>query len=58
MKTVKRKYLRGNEAPFMSKYLSKAIMTRSPLRNKYLKNSNKASKRAFSKQWNYCVSLL
>ena len=34
---MKTKYIRGNNGPFMNKILSKAIMTRSRLRNKFLK---------------------
>ena len=35
---MKKKLVRGNNAPFMNKYLSKAIMHRSKLKNKYNKN--------------------
>ena len=35
---IKKKYARGNQMPFMTKNLSKEIMTRSRLRNKHLKN--------------------
>ena len=34
-------YVRGNEAPFMTKELHKAIMKRSRLRNKFLKKKNR-----------------
>ena len=34
----KRKHARGNQMPFMTKDLSKAIMKRSRLRNNFLKN--------------------
>ena len=37
---IKRKYIRANEAPFMTKDLHKAIMKRSKLRNKFLKSRN------------------
>ena len=52
------KYVRANNAPFVSKALSKAIMTRSRLRNKYLKNPNNPNKLEYNKQRNYCVNLL
>ena len=45
----KKKYLRGNQSPFMNKTLVKAIMVRSKLRNVFLKNN---------KQRNLCVTLL
>ena len=42
----------------MNKTLSKAIMDRSRLRNKFLKNQTDENKRNYTKQRNYCVSLL
>ena len=56
--TKKKKYLRGNNMPFMTKELSKAIMHRSKLRKKYLKQKNAFNKRKYNEQRNYCVSLL
>ena len=44
--------------PFMTKDLSKNIMKRSRLRNKYLKNNNEENRKLYAKQRNYCVSLL
>ena len=41
----------------MNKTLSKEIMKRTRLRNKFLKNRNDYNKREFSKQRNYYVSL-
>ena len=35
---IKEKMIRGNNAPFMNKTLSKSIMTRSQLKNKYHKS--------------------
>ena len=35
--TLKKKMIRGNQGPFMTKQLSKAIMNRSKLRNRYIK---------------------
>ena len=34
---LKKKYIRANNSPFMDKSLSKAIMIRSKLRNKYIR---------------------
>ena len=42
----------------MTKELNKAFMTRSRLRNKYLKEKSADSKIAYDKQRNYCVNLL
>ena len=44
--------------PFVTKYLSKAIIKRSKLRNNYLKNKTNANRMLHKKQRNYCVSLL
>ena len=44
--------------PFFTKRLSKEIMTRSRLRNKYLRNRNEDNRALYVKQRNYCVSLL
>ena len=54
----KKKYARGNQMPVFTKELSKEIMTRSRLRNKYLKNRNEENRAIYAKQRNYCVSLL
>ena len=45
-------------SPFMNKTLSKAIMLRTNLRNKFLKNRGNGNKTNFVKQRNRCVSLL
>ena len=54
----KQKYARGNHLSFMKKALSKEIMTRTRLRNKFLKDRSEENKKKYSKQRNYCVSLL
>ena len=54
----KKKYLRGNNMPFMNKSLSRAFMRRSQLRNKYLKKRSETNILAYAKQRNFCVSLL
>ena len=41
---IKKKYARGNQTPFMSKTLFKEIMTRSILRNKYLKHKTEENR--------------
>ena len=55
---LKKKYIRGNNSPFMNRILSKEIMKRSRLRNKFLKSKSNADKKNYVKQRNYCVSLL
>ena len=54
---IKTKYARENNAPFINKTLSKAIMTRSRLKNIYHKSPNNVNKLRYSKQRNYCVNL-
>ena len=49
--------MRGNNSAFMYRILSKKIMKRSRLRNKFSKSKSKADKKVFVKQRNYCVSL-
>ena len=55
---VKKKYLRANNAPFMNKTLSRAIMNRSRLKNRFLKNPNNENELNYKKQRNYCVNVL
>ena len=55
---MKIKYIRVNNSPFMNNDLSKAIMVRSRLRNKFLKSKTNESREAYNTQRNYCVSLL
>ena len=45
----KKKYIRANNAPFMTKDLCKAIMVRSRLRNKYLKTKTIESRNMYKK---------
>ena len=54
----KQKYVQGNHLPFMNKTLSKEIMTLTRLRNRFLKNRTEENKKKYTKQRNYCVSLL
>ena len=54
---MKEKYVRANNPPFMNKILSKAVMTRSRLRNRYLKDPITIKKVEYKKYRNYCVRL-
>ena len=49
---MKKKYLRANHASFMTKEVRKAIMIRSKLRNKFLKDENEQSRNDYRKQRN------
>ena len=53
----KKKYIRGNQMPFMNMELSKAIMDRTRFRNNFLKHRTDENRKKYSKR-NYCVSLL
>ena len=55
---MKQKCVRSNNAPFMNKIFSKAIMNRSRLKNRYLRNPNIVNKVNFTKQRNFCLNLL
>ena len=54
----KKKYSRGKNMPFINKTIKKVFMTRSRLRNIYLKNPSDNKKHKYNKQTNYSVSLL
>ena len=54
---LKTKITRGNQAPFMTKSLSKAIMTRSRLRSKYNKWPSRENFLAFKKAKNNCNNI-
>ena len=51
-------YTRANQAPYMNEKLSKEIMKRSHLRNKFLNTKSDLDRKAYNKQRNYLVSLL
>ena len=53
----KARYTRANQAPYMNKKLSKEIMKRSRLRNKFLNTKSDLDRKAYNKQRNYVVSL-
>ena len=55
---VKKKVVRGNNAPFMNRALSKAFMHRAKLRNRSLKFPTEENIIAFKQYRNFCVSLL
>ena len=55
---MKIKCIRGNNAPFMNKMLSKAFMNRSKLKNKFNKKPSRENEILYKRQRNFCVSLL
>ena len=54
----KKKYIRANQSNFMTGKLSKAIMKRSKLSNRFMKEKSEASRKACNIQKNYCANLL
>ena len=44
---LKNIYIRGNNSPFMNRILSKEIMKRSRLKNKFLKSKSEADKKNY-----------
>ena len=54
----KKRYIQYNHKPFINNEISKAIMTRTRLRNRFLQNRGEENRKLFCKQRNRCVSLL
>ena len=54
----KKKYIRANHSPFVTKELRKEQMKRSRLRNKFLRNRSEENGFAYRRQRNKCVTLL
>ena len=54
----KRKYVRGNQIPFLKKDFAKVMMERTRIRNKFLQSKTDWDKKLYAKQQNYCVSPL
>ena len=54
---LKKKFVRGNNAPFMNREFQKEIYVRTRLRNKYWVEPSAANKAAYKKQINKCVKI-
>ena len=54
----KKKYTRANHATFLTKEINKEMMTRSRLRNKFLRCRSDEHKKAYNEQRNRCVKLV
>ena len=52
---IKNKYARDNQMSFMTKSMSKEKLTRSKLRNKYLKHKTEENRLLCTQQRNKCV---
>ena len=55
---LKKRFIRANNSPFMTKEICKAIMLRSKLRNTYLKLKSVEAHAEYKKQRNICVALI
>ena len=55
---LKKKVIRGNNAPFMTKELRKAIMSKSKAKNNYLKWKSRENFLAYKKAKNRCNTLI
>ena len=54
----KKKYTRANQGSFLTKEINIEIMTRSRLRNKFLRFRSDENKKAYNKQRDRCVKLV
>ena len=54
---LRKKLLRANHAPYITKTLRKAIMPRSQLEKKYLKTKTQADLKVYKKHKNFCSKL-
>ena len=52
----RRKTIKGNQISSINEEISRAIMKRTELRNKFLKHKRDKSSQAFVEQCNFCVS--
>ena len=55
---IKKKYLRANDGPFMTRELRKEMMHRTRFLNKYNKDKTNESFEAYKRQRNKCVKML
>ena len=53
---LRKKFIRGNQAPFMNRGFQKAINARTRLKNKYWRDPSRENELAYRKQRNLCVS--
>ena len=55
---LKNIYIRGNNSPFLNRILSKEIMKRSRLKNKFLKSKSEADKKNYVNRLSASVALI
>ena len=54
---LKKKFVRGNQAPFMNREFQKAIYTKTRLKNKYWRDPSRENELAYNRQKNLCASI-
>ena len=54
---LKKKILRANHVPYVTKALRKVMMRRSDLESKYVKNKTSENLKSYKKQRNFCSKL-
>ena len=54
---LKKKFVRGNDVPFMNREFQKEIYVSSRLRNKFCDEASAENKAAYKKQRNKCVKI-
>ena len=54
---LKKKILRANHVPYVTKVLRKVMMRRSDLESKYVKNKTSENLKSYKKQRNFCSKL-
>ena len=53
-----KKYIGVNNKSFMTKALPKSVMEKTCFRNNFLKNSTNENRLGYTRQVNFCISLL
>ena len=55
---AKQKYVKGNYSPFMNNYIHKALMARTRLTNRFLKEATAINRLTYKNQRDYFFSLM
>ena len=55
---IKQKYVKGNYSPFMNNYIHRALIARTRLRNRFLKEATAINRLTYTNQRDYFFSLM
>ena len=55
---IKQKYVKGNYSPFMNNYIHRALIARTRLRNRFLKEATAINRLIYKNQRDYFFSLM